>query len=186
MFIHSGFWTERSPFLLRQHRFHGSGRRNGNHHSTPVATGNPRHPRSSPQSNYDSARQRYDAVSDQLTQSRNVVINRLANDPNYQAADHNYVDAKNRYDGEIDDALSALAYDDTYQDLINSANRAGAALQSLTELSPGRPDQKSVQYAQARMDDAREQVEDYEDDTLDHDTYVQQARQKYNAARACT
>ncbi len=129
----------------------------------------------------DEARKQYDDAVAALKKARDQAENHLRSDPKFDALDAAAGDAKNRYDNEIDDALSVISWNDEYQDLISAAEHAQTRYDFLLRNSPN--DDRSLTQAEHNLGDARRAVEDYEDDALDLDSYVQEARLFYLAAQ---
>jgi hypothetical protein len=132
-------------------------------------------------SDYDAERAKFDDAVKTLNKTRDEVVSRMQNDPQFASMEKSLSDAKVHYDDEIDDALATMSWYDEYQDRIAAADKALQQLQLITKNSP--EDKQTVANAQRRFDDARRAVETYEDDTLDMDPYVQAARQSFIATR---
>ena len=129
----------------------------------------------------DEARKQYDDAVAALKKAKDQAESRLHSDPKFDALDAAASDAKGRYDNEIDDALSVISWNDEYQDLISAAEHAQTRYDFLLRNSPD--DERSLTQAERNLGDARRAVEDYEDDALDLDSYVQEARLFYLAAQ---
>jgi hypothetical protein len=129
----------------------------------------------------DEARKQYDDALATLKKAKEQADSRLHSDPKFDTLAAAANDAKNRYDNEIDDALSAISWNDEYQDMISAAEHAQTRYDFLLRNSPN--DERSLTQAEHDLGDARRAVEDYEDDALDLDAYVQEARLSYLAAQ---
>ena len=139
-------------------------------------------PRQGPaQKDLEDARQKFDDAAAALDKAREDAVTRLRADPRIAPLEQSLATAKVSYDDEIEDALSAMSYQDEYQDLIAATDKAGQALDFIARNSPD--DARSIAAAQQHFDQARQAVEDFEDGTLDNDSYVQAARKTFLATR---
>ena len=133
------------------------------------------------QQDFDGQQKKFDDSVATLNQAREDAARRLIADPHIAPLEQRLEEAKGRYDDEIDDALSVMSYYDEYQELIAAADKAGQQLDFVARNSPN--DKDSIAKAQHHFDDAHKAVEDYEDDTLDNDSYVQADRKAFISAR---
>src|SRR5438093_9069921 len=80
------------------------------------------------QKDFDQAKQKFDDAVSALNKAKEDAVSRLRGDPQIAPLEQSLAEAKNKYDCEIDDALSTMSYFDDYQELIATADKAAQQL----------------------------------------------------------